>query len=138
MTRRRQDGDPKTFGVTLKEKLKALRKEISVLYLAYRRDDVPLYAKIVAIIVVGYALSPVDLIPDFIPLLGYVDDAILIPLGILLAVKLIPKEILEECREQAEDIFIKGKPKNWIAGGIIIFIWLMILLGCIYAFLNRD
>lgn len=111
----------------IKQKVKQLKKEIGALYLAYKRPDVPLYAKIIAIIVVGYALSPIDLIPDFIPILGYLDDVILIPLGIMLAIKLIPCDIMIECREQSEDIFSKGKPKNWVAGAIIIGVWGVVL-----------
>lgn len=112
----------------LKKKAKKLKMEIGALYLAYKRPDVPLYAKIVSILVVSYALSPIDLIPDFVPILGYVDDLILIPLGIALAVKLIPENIMNECRQQSEEIFKEGKPKNWIAGGIIIFFWIIIII----------
>ncbi|MDF2880333.1 MAG: hypothetical protein K0R54_890 [Clostridiaceae bacterium] len=112
----------------LKQKAKKLKKEIGALYLAYKRPDVPIYAKIASILVVSYALSPIDLIPDFVPILGYVDDLILIPLGITLAVKLIPEDIMNECRQQSEEIFKEGKPKNWIVGGIIIFIWIIIII----------
>jgi uncharacterized membrane protein YkvA (DUF1232 family) len=75
---------------------------------------------------VGYALSPIDLIPDFIPVLGYLDDLILVPIGVAFAIRLIPRDIMNECREQSEDIFKEGKPKNWVAGGIIILIWVAI------------
>lgn len=112
---------------TLKEKIQKIKEDLATVYLAYKHPATPLYAKIVAILVVGYALSPIDLIPDFIPVLGYIDDIILIPLGIALAIKLIPKDIMEECREKSVDIFKDGKPKNWIAGGIIIFIWIIIV-----------
>jgi len=71
------------------------------LYLASRRRDVPWHAKAVAVLVVAYALSPIDLIPDFIPVLGYLDDLLLLPLGIALVIRLIPRPILEECRDQA-------------------------------------
>lgn len=108
-------------------KIKKIKKELGVLYLAYKRPDVPFYAKLVSILVVGYALSPIDLVPDFIPVLGYLDDLILIPLGIALAIKLIPGDIISECRQQSEDIFKEGKPKNWIAGGIIILLWILIV-----------
>lgn len=111
----------------IREKAKGIKKEIGALYLAYKRPDVPRYAKLVSILVVGYALSPIDLIPDFIPILGYLDDLILVPLGIALAIKLIPKDIMNECRQQAENIFSKGKPQNWVAGGIIICIWIIII-----------
>jgi uncharacterized membrane protein YkvA (DUF1232 family) len=111
----------------LKVKAKSLKKELSVIYLAYKRPDVPLYAKIIAILVVGYALSPIDLIPDFVPVLGYLDDIIIVPLGIAIVIKLIPKNILEECRVQANEAFKEGKPKNWIAGTLIIFLWIIII-----------
>lgn len=113
---------------TFKQRIKELKKEIAALYLAYKRKDVPLYAKIVSILVVSYALSPIDLIPDFIPILGYIDDLILIPLGIAIAIKLIPSDIMNECRQQSEDIFKQGKPKSWVAGGVIIFIWTIIII----------
>lgn len=112
----------------LKMKARRLKKELRVLYIAYRRPDVPWYAKIAAILVVGYALSPVDLIPDFIPVLGYLDDVILIPLGISLVIKLIPSNILQECREHADEVFKDGKPKNWIAGFLIICVWVAVIV----------
>jgi len=117
----------KTWLLMLKTKIKKLKKEVGALYLAYKRPDVPIYAKLVSILVVGYALSPIDLIPDFIPVLGYLDDLILVPLGIAFAIKLIPKNIMDECRQQSENMFSQGKPKNWIFAGIIIFIWVLIL-----------
>ena len=116
----------------LKVKAKNLKKELKVVYLACKRPDVPWYAKLVAILVVGYALSPIDLIPDFVPVLGYLDDIILIPLGISLVIKLVPKNILEECRENADEVFKDGKPKNWIAGTIIIGLWIVLIGYFIY------
>jgi uncharacterized membrane protein YkvA (DUF1232 family) len=76
--------------------------------------------------VVAYALSPVDLIPDFIPVLGYVDDLVLIPAGIYLALKFIPIEVLEDCRQRAKSEPITSKSK-WAAASIIIFIWLVVV-----------
>lgn len=111
----------------LKLRLKYFKKEIGVLYLASKRDDVPWYAKLVILLVVGYALSPIDLIPDFIPVFGYLDDLIIVPIGVTLAIRLIPNNIINECREQSESTFLKGRPKNWIAGGTIIFIWIVIV-----------
>lgn len=105
---------------------KNLKKEIGALYLASKRDDVPWHAKFIILLVVGYALSPIDLIPDFIPILGYLDDLLIVPIGVVLALRLIPSNIMNECREQSENIFKDGKPKNWIASGIIIFIWIVI------------
>lgn len=120
----------------LKAKAKNLKKEVRTLYIAYKRPDVPWYAKAFAILVVGYALSPVDLIPDFIPILGYLDDLILIPLGVAIAIRMIPKDIIEECRSQAEEIFKEGKPKNWFFGTLIILIWICIAALIIYKILK--
>jgi uncharacterized membrane protein YkvA (DUF1232 family) len=117
----------------LKAKAKSLKKEVKALYLAYKRPDVPWYAKLFVLLVVGYALSPIDLIPDFIPVLGYLDDLVLIPLGVTLAVKMIPPHVMEECRVQAENIFKDGKPKNWVAGAVIILIWIAIIWLIVYS-----
>ena len=117
----------KTMFNKFKLHLKKLKKEIGTLYLASKRRDVPWYAKLVILLVVGYALSPLDLIPDFIPILGLIDDMILLPLGIAFAIKLIPSDIMNECRDQSENIFKESKHKNWVAGGIIIFIWIVIV-----------
>jgi uncharacterized membrane protein YkvA (DUF1232 family) len=112
----------------LRTKAKQLKYEVSALYLAYRRKDVPFYAKIGIVIAVGYALSPIDLIPDFIPVLGYLDDLILVPLLISLAIKLIPPPMLEACREEAKDLWKHGKPKKWYYGLPIIIIWLLMVI----------
>jgi uncharacterized membrane protein YkvA (DUF1232 family) len=96
----------------------------------------PWFAKLLAILVVGYALSPIDLIPDFVPVLGYLDDIILIPLGITLVIKLIPKNILEECRLKADEVFKDGKPKNWVAGTLIIGLWVFLFGYCLYRVLD--
>jgi uncharacterized membrane protein YkvA (DUF1232 family) len=74
---------------------------------------------------VAYAFSPIDLIPDFIPILGYLDDIILVPLGIWLALKLISEEVITDCRAKAQELISKGKPKNWITGFLFIAIWIL-------------
>lgn len=112
----------------LKQKARELKKDVMALYLAYRRPDVSWYAKLFAAVVVGYALSPIDLVPDFIPVLGYLDDLVLIPLGISLAIRMIPKTVMEECRKKAEEIFREGKPTSKIAGAVIALLWLFILI----------
>jgi len=109
-----------------REKARRLRTEVHALYLALRDSRVPWYAKALVGIVVAYALSPVDLIPDFIPVLGYVDDLVLIPAGIYLALKFIPVEVLEDCRQRAKSEPITSKSK-WAAASIIIFIWLVVV-----------
>lgn len=106
-----------------KAKARKLKQEVYALYLASRDRRVPWYARVVAIVVVAYAFSPIDLIPDPIPVLGYLDDLILIPLGIALVIKLIPAEVLQDCRGKAASTMRAGKPKNWVAGVIIILIW---------------
>jgi uncharacterized membrane protein YkvA (DUF1232 family) len=114
---------------TLLEKIKyqarKLKQNILVLYLAYKDPRVPWYAKLVAISVVAYAFSPIDLIPDFIPVLGYLDDLIIVPLGVALAVRLIPQQILEEYREKAEELRKTKKPKNWFIAALFITIWIL-------------
>lgn len=115
-----------------KEKAKQLKTDTYALYLAYKDPRIPWYTKVFIAIIVGYALSPIDLIPDFIPVLGYLDDLIIIPAGISLSLKMIPKEVLEECREKAKHELRNGKPKNWVAAVIIVLIWLLV----VYLFLT--
>jgi uncharacterized membrane protein YkvA (DUF1232 family) len=110
----------------LKEQAKQITQNLSILYIAYKRKDVPVIAKIIVIIAIVYALSPLDLIPDFIPVLGYLDDLIILPLLIYLSMKIIPKNILEECKEGAKEIKIDGKYKRWYYAIPVIVIWLII------------
>ena len=105
-------------------KAKQLRTEIVALYLASKHPGTPWYAKLLAALIIGYALSPVDLIPDFIPVVGYLDDLILVPAGIALLIKMIPRGILQECRAKARSDLLNRKPKSWIAAIIIVLIWL--------------
>lgn len=118
----------------LKEKSKKLKCEVTALHLASKRNDVPILPKIIAVIVTAYAFSPIDLIPDFIPILGYLDDVILLPLGIMLVIKLIPTDIMNECRMEAENLSKENKPKRWLAGIIIILIWLILIVWIIFKF----
>ncbi len=107
----------------ISEKAKQLKTKVVVLYLALKRKDTPLLAKIAAGVTVGYAFSPIDLIPDFIPILGYLDDFIILPLLIALSVKLIPKRIMEECEAQALGMWQSGRPKKWYFALAILAIW---------------
>ncbi|WP_160671909.1 YkvA family protein [Clostridium sp. C8-1-8] len=119
------------FGFSLKKfrnRTKNMKKEIGALYLAYRRKEIPIYTKLIILLVVGYALSPIDLIPDFVPILGYVDDVIILPLGIALAVKSIPKSIMEECRAEAEKKYSNIKKKSYAFAVLIIAIWVALAL----------
>lgn len=108
-----------------KAKAKKLKSEVRVLYLAYKDPRTPWYAKAFAVFIIGYALSPIDLIPDFIPVLGYVDDLIIVPAGIALLMKMIPKEVLEEYRAKVQSMPSTGKPKSWIGATIIVLVWLV-------------
>lgn len=111
---------------TWKQRARMLKQEVYAIHLAYKDPRVPWYARLFAVCVVAYAFSPIDLIPDPIPVLGYLDDLVLIPLGIALAIKLIPPPVLAECREEARHIMESGKPTNWVAAGVIVAIWLLV------------
>jgi uncharacterized membrane protein YkvA (DUF1232 family) len=111
-----------------KQKVQQLKVETYALYLAYKDPRVPWYARAWIAIVVAYAFSPIDLIPDFIPVLGYLDDLVLLPLGVALALRLIPRAVLEECREKAAELLHQKRPVNWTAGVLIIAIWLLALI----------
>jgi uncharacterized membrane protein YkvA (DUF1232 family) len=110
-----------------KLKAKALKQEVYALSLAAKDSRVPWYAKVFAVLIMGYVLGPIDLIPDFIPVIGYVDDFILVPMGIILLIKMIPKEVLEECREKARTHHGRMKGRHWIAAFVIILIWLTVV-----------
>ena len=110
----------------MKEKVKNLKKEITSLYYAYQNPKVKLLPKIIIIFTLGYALSPIDLIPDFIPILGYLDDLIILPALITLSIKLITNEIMDESREMALKEPLKLK-KNWFFALIFISIWIILV-----------
>ena len=116
--------------MTVRERARALKRDTVALYFAVRDPRTPLIAKVVAGLVVAYALSPIDLIPDFIPVLGYLDDVILVPLGILLSIKLIPADVLAAARVKADATL--ERPINRVAGAIIVAIWIAcaLLLAC--------
>ena len=113
--------------MNLKERAKKLTTDIPALVLALKDKDTPLLAKIFAAITVTYALSPIDLIPDFIPVLGYLDDVILLPLLVALTLRFIPKDVLERNRKKAETMWNEGKPKKWYYALPIITIWMIII-----------
>jgi len=110
-----------------KDQVRALKREVGALALAMRRPEVPWYAKVLGAVVIAYAFSPIDLIPDFIPVLGLLDDLLLVPVGILAVRALIPPGVLEECRVEAEKRASSSRA-GWIAGGIIVAIWASVLV----------
>src|SRR5580700_4454261 len=105
--------------IELKKRAGDLKRETYILYLAYCDPRVPWYAKAVCACTVGYALSPIDLIPDFIPIIGYLDDLIIVPAGLALARKLIPEEVLSECRRKAQEKMNQKAPRNYFASAVI-------------------
>ena len=112
----------------LKARTKKFKADIPAIFLALKDKNTPLPAKIAAAVTVGYALSPIDLIPDFIPVLGYLDDLIILPALAALTIKLLPKEILEEKRRESENMWENGKPKKWYFAIPIILFWILIVL----------
>ncbi len=118
----------------LKDKARQLKTDIPALLMALKKGETPILAKILAAIVVIYALSPVDLIPDFIPILGYLDDFIILPALIALTLKLIPTEVMNKCREEARGL--SNAKKRWVYAIPFILIWIMILYGVLEAFLH--
>lgn len=121
---------------TWKDKARRLKWEVYALYLAYRDPRTPWYARVFAALVVGYAFSPIDLIPDPIPVLGYLDDLVLVPLGIKFALMMIPDAVMAESRAKAEVLMAQGKPVNRVAAVIIVCIWLL-LAAWVIAWLAR-
>ena len=113
--------------MNLKERAKKLKTDIPAIFLALKDKETPVAAKLVAAVTVAYALSPIDLIPDFIPVLGYLDDVILLPALVALTVKLIPKETMEKNRKLAEGLWKNGKPKKWYYAIPIVLIWLLVI-----------
>jgi uncharacterized membrane protein YkvA (DUF1232 family) len=121
----------------LKQWARQLKKQIYIVYLASKDGRVPRYTKVLAILVAAYAFSPIDLIPDFIPVLGYLDDVILVPLGVWLVLKLVPEPVLHDLKKKAEDLLTSGKPKNYIAGVVIVLIWLSVAMGALYLIIEN-
>ncbi|MFD3163627.1 YkvA family protein [Herpetosiphon sp. NSE202] len=109
------------------QRARHLKQQISVLLLAWRDPRVPWYAKVLALCTLGYAFSPIDLIPDFIPVLGYVDDLLLLPLGIMLTIKLIPNEVWHEYSLNVQQSQAQTKPVSYLAASLIIGLWLGIV-----------
>ena len=109
--------------------MRHLKGETFAVFLAARHPLTPWYAKLFAAAVVAYALSPIDLIPDFVPVLGYFDDLILVPLGIAIAIRMVPPAILAECRAQAQEAMSGERPVSRVAALVIVGIWLLLASG---------
>ena len=112
----------------LREKAQKMKMEIPAVFMALKHKRTPWFVKAAAGITIAYALSPVDLIPDFIPVLGYLDDLIILPLMVTAVLRMIPEDILEECRQDAKDMWEGGRPKKWYFGIPVILIWGLIFV----------
>jgi uncharacterized membrane protein YkvA (DUF1232 family) len=112
----------------LKHWARLIKRDVHALYLAARDPRVPWYTKVLAVVVAAYALSPIDLIPDFLPVVGYLDDLIIVPLGILLTVRLIPPDVMNEHRLSAAAA--TARPVSRTAGAVIAALWVASLAGC--------
>lgn len=123
----------------LREWARALKRETVALWLVARHPRTPWLPRVLALLVAGYALSPIDLIPDFIPVLGYVDDLLIVPFGIWLVIRLVPRDVLAECRQEAA--IIAERPISRVAALVIVFLWAGAAAGCawwLYAWLSTS
>ena len=114
------------LGERWRQQARRLKQEVFALYLACRDPRVPWYAKALAATVVAYALSPVDLIPDFIPVLGYLDDLVLIPLGVLAVRAMIGEEVMDECRRRAREALGERKPTSRVGLVLVVGVWILL------------
>ena len=121
--------------MSIKERAKELQYKVPAVYIAMRKKETPILAKILAGFVVIYTLSPVDLIPDFIPILGLVDDIIILPILISFVIKLIPDNIWEECQIEAKNLWLNGKPKKWYYAIPFVVVWLVIIYFIVIIFI---
>lgn len=113
--------------MNLKERARQLKTDIPAVFLSLKSKDTPMAAKILATITIAYALSPIDLIPDFIPVLGYLDDLIILPALIALTIRFIPNSTFERCRKEAEGMWQKEKSKKWYYAIPIALIWVLVI-----------
>lgn len=119
----------------VKDWARAVKRDLLALWLAARDPRTPLRAKIMALVVVSYAFSPIDLIPDFIPVLGYLDDLVLVPLGVVIALRQIPQALLTEFRDQASRL--RSKPQSWAGAAGVMSIWFLVVACAAYVFIRR-
>lgn len=111
----------------LKAAARKLKQDIPAVFIALKKKETPLAAKLVAALTVGYALSPIDLVPDFIPVLGYLDDLLILPGLIALTLRLIPPEVLSQCRKEAESLWQDGRPRRWWYAVPIVLFWVAVV-----------
>ena len=107
----------------MKDWARRVKRDVVAVYFAARDPRTPMLAKCLAVAVAAYALSPIDLIPDFIPVLGYVDDLLIVPLGLLLVIRLLPAQVLADSREKSDAIF--ARPRSYVAAAFVVGVWLL-------------
>jgi uncharacterized membrane protein YkvA (DUF1232 family) len=119
----------------LRERVHALKRDTLALYLAARHPRTPWYAKALAAFFAAYLLSPIDLIPDFVPVLGYLDDLVVVSLGLVIVVRLVPGDVMDECRKRAAETFVAGRPISKSAAAVVIVVWILALalVGAFFA-----
>jgi uncharacterized membrane protein YkvA (DUF1232 family) len=117
---------------TWKRWARRLSAQTYALYLAYRHPKTPWYAKALTALIVGYVFSPIDPIPDFIPVVGLLDEMVVVPIGVLLAAKMIPPAVLEECREKAREVAEGEKPVSRVAAVVIVAVWVLCVALAVY------
>lgn len=113
-----------------------LKSELLALYLAYRDPRVPWYARVFIACIVAYAFSPIDLVPDFVPILGYLDDLLLLPLGVALALKMIPASIMDEHRQRVESLTVR--PRSILGAAVIVMVWIVVAAWLIGVLVSRS
>jgi uncharacterized membrane protein YkvA (DUF1232 family) len=117
---------------TWKRWARRLSAQTYALYLAYRHPKTPWYAKALTALIVGYVFSPIDPIPDFIPVVGLLDEMVVVPIGVLLAAKMIPPDVLEACREKAREVAEGEKPVSRVAAVVIVAVWVLCVALAVY------
>lgn len=138
MCSRAENNEMKGIFGHLRRWAKSLKRQTMVLWFCYQHPETPWLPKCISVLVVAYALSPIDLIPDFIPILGYLDDVIILPLGILLAIRLMPSQVLEACQLKASE-WEKNhleRPVNKVAAVLIVLIWLVVVAAIWWAYID--
>ena len=115
-----------------KQRARELARQAYALYLAVRHPRTPWYAKVFAALVVGYVFSPIDPIPDFIPGVGLLDEMVVVPIGVWIAAKMIPQEVMEECQEKAREVVEPEKPVSRVAAVAVVTIWLLCVALAVY------
>lgn len=122
--------------MNLKARANHLKIYIPAIFIAMRKKETPPAAKFMAVLTVAYALSPIDLIPDFIPVLGYIDDLFILPLFISLTIRLIPPEIMEICKSEAKELWQKGRPYKWYYALPILTLWILLIAAVVGGFIH--